>query len=108
MATASINATFGMNVAPLKQAFVQAQAIATAGGANVARAIQTASAKSSHALAGMTVPLRGINGPFGTGPVFAQSNAQLAARAQRNSAAGFLPAPPGKYPSPVQPPTGAG
>lgn len=85
----AITASFGMDIGPLKRAFTQAEAVARSGGQKVAQELQRSSAKAAQAMA---IPFRGITGG-GTGPHFDA----MAERRRRNSAAGFAPAPPGKY-----------
>lgn len=90
----AITASFGLSLDPLKKGFQDAKTVAREGAAEVERAITSGSAAASRRL-GAIVPINWNN-------VLAQSRVidPLEERRRRNSAAGFAPAPAGKYPEP--------
>lgn len=88
----SITASFGMDTSPLVAAFAKAEQIAKTGGARVAQAIKAGEARAGAAMGGAG----GV--PWSA----SQAQAGFLARQRRNSAAGFAPAPAGKYASPAE------
>lgn len=83
----AITASFGLNLAPLKRDWAEAKRISASESAKVAAAIKEATPRA----------LTGTIAPFG---VDYAERARME-RQRRNSAAGFAPARPGQYPSPM-------
>ncbi len=97
----TIEASFGIDLAPLKQGFAQAQSIAKTGAAQVANTMTQSMSKAS--TSSRTVPMNWANvygSPGGTGTGGGPRRFR--------TAADFAPAPRGKYPSPTDEESGGG
>lgn len=92
----TITASFGLDIGPLKSGFAQAEATAKNGSAKVAAVMRESAQKASQAFSQVAgTRLSGLTGG-GIGNFVSPRDA----RRMRNSAAGFAPAPAGKYPKP--------
>ncbi len=85
----TIQASFGVDIAPLKRDMAEAERIGRQGADRVATAMNTAAAQANRRATGF-----GNANPAGFGVPFGMS------RAQRNSSSGFAPARAGQYPAP--------
>ncbi len=86
----TIQASFGVDLAPLKRDMTEAERIGRQGAANVATAMNAAAAQANRRATGF-----GNANPAGFGVPFGMS------RSQRNSSSGFAPARAGQYPDPA-------